>query len=149
MLYENKITVFNFDEENKIFLNTLITDVECQFALGIARLNEFNASNDRCLAMIKFEIVNGEKETPNGKKFKDQKEWDELNNKSNYFTFKTDKDFFAIGDFSNVTVSNLEIFKNQYTTKVFLINEYREYTSVLPHWELFGGWVNGRLFVNA
>lgn len=139
MLYEDKITVFNYDEHNLIFLNTLITEVECQFALGINRLIEYNVSNDRCLALIKFEIINGSKIVPNNKEFKSQKEWDALTDKTGYFTFKTNKDFFAIGDYSSVLVTNFEDFKESYTTKVFLINEYKEYKSVLPHWELYGG----------
>lgn len=139
MIYDNKITVFNFDENSNVFLSTVLSNVECQFAIGISRLNEFNASNDRCLVMIKFAIIDGEKISTDYKKFLDQKEWDELPNKSGYFTFKTDKDFFAIGDFSRANVTKFEDFKNEYTTKAFLINEYKEYSSVVPHWELFGG----------
>lgn len=139
MLYDNKITVFNFDETNHIFLNTLLTNVECQFALGINRLAEFNVSNDRCLVMIKFEIINGEKIASSNKKFKRQKEWDDLSTKTGYFTFKTDKDFFALGDFSSVSVTNFEDFKNEHTTEAFLINEYHEFSSLIPHWELYGG----------
>lgn len=139
MLYCNKITVFNFDESSSIFLSTLLSNVECQFSLGINRLNEFNVSNDRCLVMIKFEELNGEKIANNEKKFKEGKEWDALTIKTGYFTFKTDKDFFSIGDFSSAVVSSFEDFKNIYTTRSFLINEYKEYSSVVPHWELYGG----------
>lgn len=139
MLYENKITVFNYENTNEIFLKTLITNVECQYTIGIERLPEYNVSNDRCLVMIKFENVNGEKTTGNNKKYKDYKEWDNLQDKSGYFTFKTSKDFFAIGDFTNTVVTSFEEFKNQYANKVFLINEYKEYTSLVPHWELYGG----------
>ena len=66
-------------------------------------------------------------------------EWVKEADKSQYFTIQTDKDFFALGDYSSIEISDYEEFKNENTHRGFMINEYRDFESVLPHWEIYGG----------
>ena len=35
-------------------------------------------------------------------------------------------------------ITDFDSFKNDHPNITFLINEFREYTSVLPHWEIWG-----------
>lgn len=166
-MYSSTITIFNYDYASNEFYSTVITNVECQYDLGISRLLEYNVSADKCLLIIKFSIQDGYKTTEDGKKFLEPVDWRSSSSKSDYFTFQTDKDFFTAtsspsGDVSthpgtsryarpenrrfeksSETRENtgrcFEDVKNSNTNKTFLINEYREYDSVLPHWEVYGG----------
>lgn len=137
-LYNHTITIFNYDYEEDKFYPTLINNVECQYYFGIDRLHEYNLSRDRCLCIIKYKILDGLKISDN-KTFLIKDEWVKNTNKDNYFTLQTDKDFFALGDYSNIQIDNYENFKNEHTHKSFLINEYRDFESVIPHWEIYGG----------
>lgn len=137
-LYSHTITIFNYDYEEEKFLPTLIHNVECQYYFGINRLPEYNISTDRCLCIIKYDIINNIKTTDNNK-FLVKDEWINEVNKTEYFTIQTDKDFFALGDYSNLEIDNYEEFKNVHTHKAFLINEYRDFESILSHWEIYGG----------
>ena len=157
-MYSSTITIFNYDYVSNEFYSTVITNVECQYDLGISRLLEYNVSADKCLLIIKFSIQDGYKTTEDGKKFLDPVDWRSSSSKSDYFTFQTDKDFFTAT--SGLTASlgsteprnesegrddnrrfgwRFEDVKNSNTNKAFLINEYREYDSVIPHWEVYGG----------
>ena len=161
-MYSSTITIFNYDYVSNEFYSTVITNVECQYDLGISRLLEYNVSADKCLLIIKFSIQDGYKTTEDGKKFLEPVDWRSSSSKSDYFTFQTDKDFFTTTSASPTTSrtfgSRLTSFgtsvsetdtgrcgrcfedvKNSNTNKTFLINEYREYDSVLPHWEVYGG----------
>lgn len=138
MIYDNKITIFNFDIDSGTFLKTLITNVECQYYFGIHRLYSHNDAVDRCLSIIKFSIENGNKITKNGKVFLNPEEWKDKTVKTDFFTFQTDKDFFSLGDFTSKTVNSFDSIKTLYPNEIFLINQWYEYTSVLPHWEVFG-----------
>lgn len=137
-LYNNIITIFNYDYLEEKFYPTLIKNVECQYYFGIDRLPEYNSSRDRCLSIIKYQIIDGFKVSDN-KIFLIKDEWATKQDKANYFTFQTDKDFFAIGDYSDIQTDSYEEFKNSHTHKAFLINEYRDFESVLQHWEVYGG----------
>lgn len=137
-LYNNVITIFNYDYQEENFYPTLINNVECQYYFGIDRLPEYNSSRDRCLSIIKYQIIDGLKVSDN-KIFLIKDEWATKQDKANYFTFQTDKDFFAIGDYSDIQTDSYEEFKNSNTHKAFLINEYRDFESVLQHWEVYGG----------
>lgn len=169
-MYSSTITIFNYDYASNEFYSTVITNVECQYDLGISRLLEYNVSADKCLLIIKFSIQDGYKTTEDGKKFLEPVDWRSSSSKSDYFTFQTDKDFFTAT--SGLTASlgsteprnersetitegsnevrqtpkarenagwRFEDVKNSNTNKAFLINEYREYDSVIPHWEVYGG----------
>lgn len=137
-LYSSNITVFNYDYKQKRFFSTFITNVECQFELSIERLQDYNVGSDKCLAFIKFVEYNEYKITENGKQFIEPVAWRSSLSKSDFFTFQTDKDFFCIGGV-DTTPSSFEELKNNNPNKVFLINGYNEFTSILPHWELYGG----------
>lgn len=138
MIFGTKITVFNFDQDSGSFLKTLISDVECQYYFGIHRLYSHNDAVDRCIAIIKFSIENGSKITKNGQVFLSPEEWKDKTAKTGFFTFQTDKDFFSLGDFTDKTVTNYDSIKTLYPNHIFLINQWYEYESVLPHWEVFG-----------
>lgn len=138
MMFNNIVTIFNFDITNNKFLKTVLTDVEYQFSFSVDRLPTYNEANDRCLLFINTDIYDSETITPDGKKFVHPKEWDSLSSKTGYFTLKTDKDFFALGDFSGVTVTNFESFKNLHPNSTFLIDEWREFQDVIPHLEVYG-----------
>lgn len=137
-LYSHTITIFNYDYEEEKYYATLINKVECQYYFGISRLPEYNASTDRCLCIIKYDIIDNIK-TTDSKKFLVKDEWINEADKDEYFTIQTDKDFFALGDYSSVDIDNYEEFKNDHTHRSFLINEYRDFESVLSHWEIYGG----------
>ena len=137
-LYNHTITIFNYDYEEEKYYSTLIHNVECQYYFGINRLPEYNSSSDRCLCIVKYGIIDNIK-TTDGKKFLVKDEWVKEADKSQYFTIQTDKDFFALGDYSSIEISDYEEFKNENTHRGFMINEYRDFESVLPHWEIYGG----------
>lgn len=137
-LYNHTITIFNYDYEEEKYYPTVINNVECQYYFGINRLPEYNVSTDRCLCIVKYDIIDNIK-TTDGKKFLVKDEWVKEADKSQYFTIQTDKDFFALGDYSSIEISDYEEFKNENTHRGFMINEYRDFESVLPHWEIYGG----------
>ena len=58
-LYSHTITIFNYDYEEEKYYPTLINKVECQYYFGINRLPEYNVSTDRCLCIIKYQIIDG------------------------------------------------------------------------------------------
>ena len=134
MIFNSDVTICNF--YNDSFIKTHLIGVEVQNRYSARRLPGFNETEDRCLLIIKFNPT--EKLTNDGYKFLYPKEWDSLENKEGYFTIQTDKDFFIIGDFSNTEITDFDSFKNEHPNITFLINEFREYTSVLPHWEIWG-----------
>lgn len=134
MIFNSDVTICNF--YNGSFIKTHLIGVEVQNRYSARRLPGFNETEDRCLLIIKFNPT--EKLTNDGFKFVYPKEWDSLENKEGYFTIQTDKDFFIIGDFSNTEITDFDSFKNEHPNITFLINEFREYTSVLPHWEIWG-----------
>lgn len=136
MIFDSEVTIFNFDKSDSSFAKTHLTGVEVQNRYSARRLPGLNETDDRCLLIIKFEPT--KKETKEGFKFLYPIEWNNLENKDGYFTIQTDRDFFAIGDFSNDIIEDFDSFKNEHQNTVFLINEFREYTSVLPHWEIWG-----------
>lgn len=137
-LYNHIITIFNFDYPNNIFLPTLINNVECQYHIGIDRMPEYNLSRDRCLCFIKYSKISNKK-VSDEKIYLPKDKWVKEEDKTKYFTLQTDKDFFAIGDYSSVHVDSYENFKNEHTESSFLINEFRDFESIIPHWEIYGG----------
>lgn len=143
-LYDSKITIFNYDVKTQEFKSELITKVECQKWYEINEEVGYNEDSDSMLVIIKFFINSDIKTTDNGKKFCYPQEYQDLENKAGFFTFNTYKDFFAIGDFTNYDFTTLEKFKNEYPDMVFTIKRFNEYTSVLPHWELFSYKINSR-----
>ena len=64
-LYSHTITIFNYDYEEEKYYPTLINKVECQYYFGINRLPEYNVSTDRCLCIIKYQIIDGLKVSDN------------------------------------------------------------------------------------
>lgn len=134
MIFGADVTLCNF--YNGSFIKTHLVGVEVQNRYSARRLPGFNETDDRCLLIIKFDPT--EKLTNDGFKFLYPKEWNALDNKEGYFTIQTDRDFFIIGDFSNTEITDFDSFKNEHPNITFLINEFREYTSVLPHWEIWG-----------
>lgn len=71
------------------------------------------------------------------KVFKTPKEWNNLENKTNYFTFETGRDFFAKGDFTLLEISSYEQFKHSHDD-VFMINAVKDFEDDLKHWEITG-----------
>lgn len=143
-LYDSQITIFNYDSQTQKFKAELITQVECQKWYEIDEEVGYTENFDSMLVIIRFSMVSDIKTTSNGKKFCYPQEYQELPDKSGFFTFNTYKDFFAIGNFTTYDFTTLETFKNDYPDLVFTIKRFNEYTSVLPHWELFSYKINAR-----
>ena len=134
MIFNSDVTICNF--YNGSFFKTHLTGVELQNRYSARRLPGVNETDDRCLLIIKFDPT--QKATNDGYRFLYPKEWENLEGKDGYFTIQTDRDFFIMGDFSNSVITDFDSFKNDHPNITFLINEFREYTSVLPHWEIWG-----------
>lgn len=137
-IYGFSATLFNYCSSDDKFYSTLFYGVECQRGLGIQRSIEYEDSTDNCLMLIEYDFDSNSKVTKDGHIFLESDDWQSTVNKSGYFTLQTDKDFFAIGDFLNMSVTSFEDFKNSYPTKSFLINHWNDFEDIIPHFEVFG-----------
>ncbi|GEM_PF-3592090 len=136
MLYSQKITLFNFIDSSQQYHSEVLNNVEYQQSYANERALGFDESIDHLIVLIKFKVVNDMKQTLDGKNFYLPNEFASLSDKTNAFTFQTQRDFVALGDFSNYAFTDLETFKNAFPNNIFIINLWREYLSVLPHWEI-------------
>lgn len=139
-MFNSTVTIFNFDEPNDKFYPTLITGVEFQPDYRSQFTSNTTQDMDMSLLIIMYYIdgnnvlVNG-----NNKPYRTPKAWENLTtaNKSKYFTFKTGRDFFVLGNYSTTANADYETFKDQ-NDDVFFINSVKNFRDELKHFEIMG-----------
>lgn len=138
-MFRNKVTLFNYDEQENIYYPTLLDEVELQPQYKTRFTSDSTKDLDSALLIVRYKINSDEKTEIGGKSFKKPKEWELLDatGKQTYFTFNLGRDFFVLGDFSSVTDVNYEIFKNE-NDEVFFVHAVKDFDDELKHWEVVG-----------
>lgn len=138
-MFAKVITLFNYIEATDEYLSTLIYNVEFQPVYKTIP-NDYETSNSTN-ALI---IINYSKNS-NGsyimsetcaKYYLKPIEWNNTQDKENYFTIQTNTDFIVIGDHANLVDVNLNQFKNT-VDDVFMINKFKDFSDELRHFELY------------
>lgn len=139
-MFDSTVTLFNHDEYLDKYYSTVFLAAEFQPNFKTSFDSSATLDGDTCLVVINYTVQNGEKRV-NGtdKPFKSPKIWEILpkEQKSQYFTLKTGRDFFALGDYSNSESVDYEIFKDG-TDNVFFIGSFKDFEYELPHFEITG-----------
>ena len=111
-MFNNNITLFNFDEKSNKYYKTFLPNVELQINFRTRFTNNSTFDEDVSLLIIKYLIKNSEKIAFGTKKcFKTPKIWENLESKEEFFTFQEGKDFFVKGQLLNENL-NYEELKN-------------------------------------
>lgn len=147
-IFNFTVTLFNFSEYDNKFFSTKLYNVECQRGFDIQRELNYHETSDRCLLLINYEIMLNTKTEPGGNVFLDPIDWRQSEHKSGTFTLQTDKDFFAIGEFSE-EIESFESFKDLHPNITFLINDWNDFEDVVPHLEVYGAWGTDNLVKNS
>lgn len=143
-MFNNTITLYNYDKFNDNYYYTVFRNVEVQeqqrsepddTRYGLYN-NVYEKALDNALLIIKYQLSNGIKRVAGVEKtFSNPKEWNKLEDKTNTFTFQTDSDFFIVGE--NEDIKNYEELKNC-KDRVYKIYLYNDYEYDLTHWEVYG-----------
>ena len=143
-MFNNTITLYNYDKFNDNYYYTVFRNVEVQeqqrsepddTRYGLYN-NVYEKALDNALLIIKYQLSNGIKRVAGVEKiFSNPKEWNKLEDKTNTFTFQTDSDFFIVGE--NEDIKNYEELKNS-KDRVYKIYLYNDYEYDLTHWEVYG-----------
>lgn len=143
-MFNNTITLYNYDKFNDNYYYTVFRNVEIQeqqrsepddTRYGLYN-NVYEKALDNALLIIKYQLSNGIKRVAGVEKtFSNPKEWNKLEDKTNTFTFQTDSDFFIVGE--NEDIKNYEELKNS-KDRVYKIYLYNDYEYDLTHWEVYG-----------
>lgn len=143
-MFNNTITLYNYDKFNDNYYYTVFRNVEVQeqqrsepddTRYGLYN-NIYEKAFDNALLIIKYQLSNGIKRVTGVEKtFLNPKEWGKLEDKTNNFTFQTNSDFFIVGE--NEYIKNYEELKN-YKDRVYKIYLYNDYEYDLTHWEVYG-----------
>lgn len=143
-MFNNTITLYNYDKFNDNYYYTVFRNVEVQeqqrsepddTRYGLYN-NIYEKAFDNALLIIKYQLSNGIKRVTGVEKtFLNPKEWGKLEDKTNNFTFQTNSDFFIVGE--NEDIKNYEELKNC-KDRVYKIYLYNDYEYDLTHWEVYG-----------
>lgn len=111
-MFNNNITLFNFDEKSNKYYKTFLPNVELQSNFRTRFTNDSTLDDDVSLLIIKYLIKNSEKIAFGTEKcFKSPKIWENLESKEESFTFQEGKDFFVKGKLLDENL-NYEELKN-------------------------------------
>lgn len=135
-MFKNVVSLFNFDESNNEYHLTILENVELQSNYRTRFTNDSTFDDDVSLLIIKYSIVGSDKKISSGKVFKTPKIWNNLENKSGFFTFQTGSDFFMKERFEK-QISDYESLKNSYDD-IFFIHSVKDFEDDLKHWEVVG-----------
>ena len=136
-MFNNNITLFNFDEKSNKYYKTFLPNVELQSNFRTRFTNDSTFDEDVSLLIIKYLIKNSEKIAFGTKKcFKTPKIWENLESKEEFFTFQEGKDFFVKGQLLNENLNYEELKNSQ--DGVFFVHSIKDFEDELSHWEVLG-----------
>ena len=136
-MFNNNITLFNFDEKSNKYYKTFLPNVELQSNFRTRFTNDSTLDDDVSLLIIKYLIKNSEKIAFRTEKcFKTPKIWENLESKEEFFTFQEGKDFFVKGQFLDENLNYEELKNSQ--DGVFFVHSIKDFEDTLSHWEVLG-----------
>lgn len=136
-MFNNNITLFNFDEKSNKYYKTFLPNVELQSNFRTRFTNDSTLDDDVSLLIIKYLIKNSEKIAFGTKKcFKTPKIWENLESKEEFFTFQEGKDFFVKGKLLDKNLNYEELKNSQ--DGVFFVHSVKDFEDELSHWEVLG-----------
>lgn len=137
-MFAEKITLFNYIEQNDEYTSTLIKNVEFQPVYKTVPNDYETADSTSALVIIKYRkdtkgvYVNSDSSK---KYYLKPKAWNN-SDKDGYFTIQNNTDFVVLGDYTHLIDVNLNQFKNT-ADDVFMINKFKDFSDELKHFELF------------
>ena len=136
-MFNNNITLFNFDEKSNKYYKTFLPNVELQSNFRTRFTNDSTLDDDASLLIIKYLIKNSEKIAFRTEKcFKTPKIWENLESKEEFFTFQEGKDFFVKGKLLDENLNYEELKNSQ--DGVFFVHSVKDFEDELSHWEVLG-----------
>ena len=135
-MFNNNITLFNFDEKSNKYYKTFLPNVELQSNFRTRFTNDSTLDDDVSLLIISYFLVNSDKKISTGKIFKTPKIWENLESKEESFTFQEGKDFFVKGKLLDENLNYEELKNSQ--DGVFFVHSVKDFEDELNHWEVLG-----------
>lgn len=135
-MYNQSITLFNYDAEEDDYLKTFIKGVEFQPNYQtIPKVDKTDSDTSALIIIEYFRDDIGKYIYSEGNKiyYASPKTW---SLKSQKFTIQNNTDFIIIGNYMDIVEVNLNEIKNS-IDNVFIINQFKDFMDELRHFEIY------------